>query len=99
MMLLKKIRHLNNLKNDLINNISEVKILRAEVGNLKSKIKKQEEDLDFLKKRNILLENNNNNVIKDFALLAGSVTAIYNFLNEEFSSVEKENNKKKITYH
>ena len=99
MMLLKKIHHLNSLKNDLINNINEVKSLKTKIKNLENKAKKQEEDLDFLKKRNTLLENNNNNIIKDFAMLAGSVSAIYNFLSEEFSSVEKENNKKKITYH
>ena len=99
MMLLKKIRHLNSLKNDLISNISETKSLKAKIESLENKVKKQEEDLGFLKKRNILLKNNNNNIMKDFAILASSVSAIYNFLSEEFSTVEKENNKKKITYH
>jgi len=99
MMLLKKIHRLNSLKDDLINNISEVKILKEKIESLESKIERQEKDLDFLEKRNNLLENNNNNIMKDFAILASTVSAIYGFLSEEFSAVGKENNKKKITYH
>ena len=98
-MLLKKIRHLNNFKNELVNQIVEIKSLKSKIEDLENKVKKQEEDLEFLKSRNTILENNNNIIIKDFSALAGSVSAMYKFLSEEFVAVEKVNNKKKITYH
>ena len=49
MMLLKKIRHLNNFKNELVNQIVEIKSLKSKIEDLENKVKKQEEDLEFLK--------------------------------------------------
>ena len=98
MMPLKKILHLNDLKNKIIASINKTDILLEKIENLETKLKEQSEEITYLKQRNALLERNNNVIINDFSLLAGSVTEIYNFLSEEYAISDSEN-KKKITYH
>ena len=95
---LKKILHLNDLKNKFLASIENTNSLTSKIEDLEEKIKEQSEAIDYLKQRNILLERNNNIILSDFSLLAGSVTEIYNFLCEEYGVTGAEG-KKKITYH